>query len=48
MWSTWSTVGDRVSELLNELLDELKEGYVPSFFLLDYNVLNIETPSDVS
>ena len=48
VWSTWSTVGDRVSELLNELLDELKEGYVPSFFLLDYNVLNIETPSDVS
>lgn len=38
----WSNIGHRVSEILNKLLEELKEGYVPSFFLLDYNVLTME------
>ena len=38
----WSNVGHRVSEMLSRLLEELKEGYVPSFFLLNYNVLTME------
>jgi len=37
----WSAVGNRVSEILNKLMKELKQGYVPSHFIRDYNVLTI-------
>lgn len=43
----WSTVGSRVLGLLNKLLVELKQGYVPSFSLQDYNVLTKDDPSDI-
>lgn len=36
-----SEVGNRVSEILNKLMKELKQGYVPSYFICDYNVLTI-------
>ena len=39
-WS-WSVVENRVSEILNKLMKELKQGYVPSYFIRDYNVLTI-------
>ena len=39
-WS-WSVVGNRVSEILNKLMKELKQGYVPSCFIRDYNVVTI-------
>lgn len=42
----WSTVGSRVLGLLNKLLVELNQGYVPSYFLQDYNVLTKDDPSD--
>lgn len=43
----WSTVGIRVLGLLNKLLVELKQGYVPSYFLQDYDVLTKDDPSDI-
>ena len=39
-WS-WSAVENRVSDILNKLMKELKQGYVPSSFIRDYNVLTI-------
>ena len=44
----WSTVGDRVSAILKKLIEEMKQSYVPSFFLRDYNVLTTETLHDYS
>lgn len=43
-WS-WSAIGNRVLEILHRLLEELERSYVPSYFLRNYNVLNIEAPS---
>ena len=43
----WSTVGSRVLRLLNKLLVELNQGYVPSYFLQDYNVLTKDDLSDI-
>lgn len=40
VWS-WSSVGNRVSEILGKLMKELKQGCVPSYFIRDYNVLTI-------
>ena len=44
-WSR-SAVGNRVSEILNKLMGELKQGCVPSYFIRDYNVLCMELSSD--
>ena len=43
---TWRRVGPRVLEILNMLLKELKQSYVPSFFLLGYNELAIGMPTE--
>lgn len=43
-WS-WNAIGDRVLEILNKLMEELEQGYVPSYFIRDYNVLTKEVPS---
>lgn len=40
-WS-WQTVGNWVLHILVRLLEELKRGFVSSYFLRNYNVLNVE------
>ena len=42
--SGWSrqTVGNWVLHILVRLLEELKRGFVSSYFLRNYNVLNVE------
>ena len=41
----WSAMEDRVTEILTRLREELRNGYVPSFFLRDYNVLPLPIPT---
>jgi len=38
-------MGERVTEILTRLLEELRNGYVPSFFLRGYNVLPLPIPT---
>ena len=42
----WSAIGNRVSEILTKLMEELKKGHVPSYFIQDYNVLSLEVLPD--